>query len=465
MKGDTLSVVVSSERSLRSQPALYVGVFADAPTAPSARIGLGNLDRVELRRSDERTLTISRIDGAEVAELGLADARLSQRHARLVRIGGAWWYEDLDSKNGSWMKGHRLTSRQLIDRDVIVAGHTALIYRAHGGEARSVTSASPCTLPGFCSMSPVLAARFDDLVTAADSAIAIEVTGETGTGKDLIARGIHTLSKRRGRFVAVNCGALASSLLESELFGHRKGAFTGAVDERPGLIRAADGGTLFLDEIAELPPGSQAALLRVLQEGEVTPLGADRSVHVDLRIVTATHQDLDEAVVAGRFRGDLRARLLGFHLEIPPLRDRPEDIGLLIAELLRRSEAAQPFGSTMAFFIDTVAALYAYDWPLNIRELERALSAASVFARGRIELSHLPAAVGSALDGDRVIDESALSSSDKELRDRLSALLAHHGGNLAEIARELKKDRTQIRRWMKRFGLRREAGDPAARAR
>jgi len=161
-------------------------------------------------------------------------------------------------------------------------------------------------------MSPTLDAQFSDLAVAARGTVAGEITGETGTGKELIARAVHALSERPGQFVAVNCGALASSLLEAELFGHRRGAYTGAAGERAGLVRSADGGTLFLDEIAELPAAAQASLLRVLQEKEVTPVGADRPVRVDLRVVTATHQDLDEAVAAGRFRADLRAACSGF---------------------------------------------------------------------------------------------------------------------------------------------------------
>src|SRR6185436_18020542 len=144
-------------------------------------------------------------------------------------------------------------------------------------------------------------------------------------GKELVARAVHALSWRPGAFIAVNCGSLASSMLEAELFGHRRGAFTGAASDRAGLIRSADQGTLFLDEIAELPAEAQASLLRVLQEKELTPVGADRPVRIDLRVVSATHQNLDDAVAAGRFRADLRARLLGVRVELPPLRDRPED--------------------------------------------------------------------------------------------------------------------------------------------
>jgi transcriptional regulator with PAS, ATPase and Fis domain len=168
----------------------------------------------------------------------------------------------------------------------------------------------------------------------APSSVPLLVRGETGTGKELMARAIHEASERRGAFVPVNCGALPRDLLESELFGHRRGAFTGASGDRSGLVRRAHRGTLFLDEIAELPPDSQVALLRVLQEGEVRPVGACEEITVDVRIVAATHQDLRERIASGRFREDLYARIAGFEITMPPLRERREDLGMLIATLL-----------------------------------------------------------------------------------------------------------------------------------
>ncbi len=450
---NTLSLVVSRMSAPRSHPALYIGLVADAPATPPARVSLAGVDRVEIQRSDVRSVTLEHLDGADVVDLGLADARLSKHHARLVRRDATWVFEDLGSKNGSWIKNIRIQSHPLADGDVVIVGHTALVYRSHGGEAQTVLAAPAGGQLGLQTMSPVLDAQFRDLASAARSPVAVEIRGETGTGKELVARAVHALSERPGPFIAVNCGALASSLLEGELFGHRRGAFTGAASERPGLIRSADHGTLFLDEIAELPATAQASLLRVLQEKELTPVGADRPVRVDLRVVSATHQDLDEAVAAGRFRADLRARLLGVRVELPPLRERPEDLSLLVAELLARGAAEQGSVAAIPFLSDVVAALYAYDWPLNVRELERTLAAVIAVARDRIELSHLPPALRSAISDHVIVDEAALSATDRELRGRLADAIARHRGNLAEVARELGKDRTQIRRWMRRFGL------------
>jgi DNA-binding NtrC family response regulator len=298
-------------------------------------------------------------------------------------------------------------------------------------------------------MSPALVTRFAELAKAALTDVTIQITGESGTGKELVARAVHQLSKRTGRFVAVNCGALPANLIEAEMFGHRKGAFTGAGDERLGLIRSADGGTLALDEIGELPSAAQASLLRVLQEHEVQPIGADRPVKVDLRVVTATHRDLDADVDAGRFRADLRSRLLGMTIELPPLRARREDLGHLISSLLTKLAPDR----NITFAVDAVAALYMHRWPLNIRELERSLAAALAVASDRIELPHLPATVRAPAPPLAPGVVVAVPDNDEGLRAMLVGSIARHDGNLAAVARELGKDRTQIRRWMKKFGL------------
>ncbi len=437
---ETLSAIVTAARGSREHPAIFIGLAGDDPGQPPARYSLAGLDRLDLNRGDARGAVRATHAGAHVLTLALSDARMSGKHARISRLGGSWILEDLESKNGTWIGNQRVTRHTLADRDAIVVGHTALVFRTRGGEAGD-TDRLPEAPLGLATMSPVLAARFAELLTAAASNVPIELTGESGTGKELVAQAIHRASRRKGRFVAVNCGALAATLIEAELFGHKKGAFTGAGDERTGLVRSADHGTLFLDEIAELPPAAQPALLRVLQEGEVLPIGADRPVAIDVRIVTATHRNLDADVDANRFRADLRARLLGVQVSLPPLRERPEDLGHLISSLLAKIAP----GRTLVFAGDAIAALYAYAWPSNIRELERSLAAAAAVARDRIELAHVPANVRTP--------RSAGPENDDALRDLLIAAIARHAGNLAAVARELGKDRTQIRRWMKRFGL------------
>jgi transcriptional regulator of acetoin/glycerol metabolism len=434
---DTLSVV--GERRIHGgrAPALFIGLAGDAPRAPAWRLSLAELDEVDVIRGDARAFAR---DGRR-ATLALADARLSRKHARFVRDGEVWRVEDLQSKNGVSVAGRPPSAAPLRDTDTILVGHTMLVFRTIGGEAPDVMRNLDAQ-PGFATLSPTLAIRFGEVATAAASDVPIEITGETGTGKELAARAIHVLSKRRGAFVAVNCGALPASLLEAELFGHKKGAFTGATNDRIGLVRSADGGTLFLDEVAELPAPSQAALLRVLQEHEVTPLGDDKPIAVDVRLVTATHRDLEAEVAAGDFREDLRARLMGITLALPPLRARKEDLGMLVAALLPRD---------VTFSAEAVAELYARDWPRNVRELERALAAAAAIAGAQIEAAHLPVRTTT-----QTIDPNALSKEDRALRDQLAAAIERHAGNLAAVARDLGKDRTQIRRWMKRLGLDRD---------
>ncbi len=245
----------------------------------------------------------------------------------------------------------------------------------------------------------------------------------------------------------LNCGALAPTIIESELFGHRKGAFSGATEARPGFVRAAEGGTLFLDEVAELPEPSQVKLLRVLQEKEVVPVGETDAVKVDVRVVAATHQDLPARVARGLFRQDLFARLAGFAVDLPPLRSRREDIGLLVAALLPR--IAGDGASTIKLERATGRMLFNYTWPLNIRELEQALAAAVALADGaEIGPEHLPPAVR----GEESQREP-LSEGDVDLRTQLVKLLETHRGNVSAIARDLGKARVQVRRWCKRFGL------------
>jgi transcriptional regulator with GAF, ATPase, and Fis domain len=292
----------------------------------------------------------------------------------------------------------------------------------------------------------------------ARSALPVVFSGESGTGKEILARAVHTLSGRSGAFVAVNCGALPETLVETELFGYRKGAFSGANEDRPGLVRSADQGTLFLDEIGDLPLPSQAAFLRVLQEREVLPVGGTRPIAVDVRLIAATHRDLDALVAEDRFRQDLFARISGLKVTLPPLRERREDLGLLIEALLARTGAPPDHG---VFDALAARALFRYDWPLNIRELERALAQAVVLAGDApIGCEHLPDAVADALappsaDDEPLEPEAEAASGDEEsrLREELTRLLREHRGNISAVARAKGKARMQIQRWCKRFRL------------
>jgi DNA-binding NtrC family response regulator len=240
--------------------------------------------------------------------------------------------------------------------------------------------------------------------------------------------------------------------VESHLLGHKTGAFSGAVRDEPGFVRASSGGTLFLDEIGDLPATSQAALLRVLQEGEVTPVGATRPLQVDLRVVAATHQPLEALVAQGAFRGDLLARLEGFTFALPPLRERREDLGLLVSDLLRASpdsSGPRPLSPEVGL------ALLRYDWPKNIRELSHCLARAYALAKDepRLELSHLPPAVRCAWPAPAPSEPAVDEPAEPQLRRQLEHLLARHEGDVAQVARSLGKARMQVYRWLSRLAI------------
>jgi transcriptional regulator with PAS, ATPase and Fis domain len=250
--------------------------------------------------------------------------------------------------------------------------------------------------------------------------------------------------------VAINCGAIPEALVESELFGFKRGAFSGATQDRTGLIRSAERGTLFLDEIGDLPLTSQAKFLRVLQERQVTPVGSTRPIQVDVRICAATHRALDR-LLGQSFREDLFARLGGLKLELLPLRERREDLGLLLASLISR--IAPGSVEKVSLRRKAARALFFYRWPLNIRELEKCLETALVLARGEpIDLAHLPQSLRAPPLRGRGEPQDPIAK-----RETLRALLGEHRGNLSAIARELGKDRVQIRRWLRHHRL-----DPAS---
>lgn len=280
------------------------------------------------------------------------------------------------------------------------------------------------------------------------------VSGETGVGKELVARAVHRLSPRRdATFVAVNCGALSESLLESELFGHTRGSFTGAVRDRVGVIESAHGGTLFLDEVGEMSLAVQQRLLRVLQEREVQRVGAVRPVAVDVRVVAATNRDLRGLVREGRFREDLYYRLAVFTIDVPPLRDRREDIPLLVQHALERLRARVPQWSELICSPLALRALRAFDWPGNVRHLLGAIESAAVLAEGRrIELQHLPDEVRATLDGAAPPRYRAPEDELQE-RTRILGALDQCDGSPTRAADLLGMGRTTLWRKLRALGI------------
>jgi two-component system response regulator HupR/HoxA len=290
----------------------------------------------------------------------------------------------------------------------------------------------------------------------------ILITGESGTGKELVARAIHYRSGRAERaFVVENCAAVPDDLLESELFGHKRGSFTGAYEDKIGLFRQADGGTIFLDEVGETSPAFQAKLLRVLQEGEIRPVGSARSFRVDVRVISATNRDLDRDLREGRFREDLFYRLAAVTVHVPPLRDRPMDVPLIAQDVLER--AVRQLGKTADGFSDeALAAFCAYRWPGNVRELQNEVQRMLALAAGPCLTAELlsprvraamPAPVVARPNGHRgTLRERTEALEIQLLRDTL----ARHRGNKSRAASELGLSRVGLRAKLLRYGLERE---------
>jgi DNA-binding NtrC family response regulator len=313
--------------------------------------------------------------------------------------------------------------------------------------------------------SPAMAPAVALVRRAAASDATVLITGESGTGKEVVARAIHASGERRtGRFVAINCGAIPEALLESELFGHVKGSFTGAAVDRRGLFEEADGGTMFLDEIADLPLAMQVKLNRVLQERSVRRVGGADERPVDVRVVAATNVDLRARVAAGQFREDVFYRLNVLPIPLPPLRERREDIPALAAFLLERHAARRP-GAPEGFTAEALSALVGHDWPGNVRELENAIARAVAVSDGaRIELEALPDEVSAAVRprltrasevhlGYREVVDLAR---DRASREYLIALMRELHGNVTDAARRAGMERESLHRLLKRYGVRSE---------
>jgi transcriptional regulator with GAF, ATPase, and Fis domain len=314
------------------------------------------------------------------------------------------------------------------------------------------------------------------------------ITGESGTGKELVAKALHDSSSRaRGPFIKINCAAIPKNLMESELFGYEKGAFTGAVGSKPGRFELADGGTLFLDEIGEIPPEMQVKLLRALQESEFERVGGIKTIKVDVRLITATNRNLESEIRAGNFREDLFYRLNVVPLHLPPLRDRRDDIALLVEHIVKKFNERLKKSAT-GVSPEALERLTAYHWPGNIRELENVLERTLLFAEGsEIGVGDLPGELGQGgapgvptgttvppplgslapsaaqspptMSGPQSLKDLVRAETDRVEREIIVRALAETGGNVTQAAKLLKISRKSLQMKMKEFGLRdREAG-------
>jgi len=442
---------------MATRPYLFVVVEGARPLAGGARFSLEGVDEIHLGRGDERTATIDGPKGDRRMTLSLPSPSLSRLHARLRRAPLGWYLEDPGSRNGSYLNGQRVERGLVGADDILELGHAFITLRDFEERldepTRDLASGDLEREPlGFRTLLPTLAAGLGDLRRLARATVGLLFIGETGTGKEVLARAIHEQSGRTGPFVAVNCNTLTDGLAESQLFGHVKGAFSGAIADAPGFVRAADKGTLLLDEVGDLGASAQGALLRVLQEREVVPVGRAHATQVDVRFLATSPRALDVGVGRDRFRSDLFGRLSGFVYPMTPLRERREDMGLLIAALLHKAGVVESDGPRIG--PDLGLGLLRHSWPLNVRELQQLLTRTWLFAQDGL-MSGEPRFV-SVTDANAAGGASPgrpLSTEDQALLQLLVEALTVARGNVTEAARALGTGRVQLHRVMRRLGI------------
>ena len=412
-------------------------------------------------------------------EVHLPDERASRVHAEVRPAGEGLLLVDLESANGTWLNGVRVTRSPLQPGDEVRLGDTTLLFvsaqqpsgdasgrstmvlqlapQAGGSAPAQVAVPEPAIQ--LLGRSPALLELERRIARAAGSQAPVLLHGESGTGKELVARAIHRTSpRRRGPFLAVNGALLRGELVDSELFGHEKGAFTGAAARRKGAFELAAGGTLFLDEVGELPLATQAALLRVVEGQGLRRVGGSELLGADVRLIAATHRDLAAQVAAGAFRQDLLFRLDVARIELPPLRERVGDVRLLAEQFLRELGRGRA-GGPRRFAPEALAALEGYPWPGNVRELRNVVERAVIFGEGEeVALADLPAGVRGALGPDPPVDAAgrgpgAFPSLREVEAAHVARALRETGWNKTRAAALLGIDRVTLYAKIEKYGL------------
>jgi DNA-binding NtrC family response regulator len=381
----------------------------------------------------------------------LADPTVSRHHVAIVPTAKGHLVRDLGSTNGTLINGVAVERGYLAPNAVIAIGDTRLRFEVVGGD--EAAALSPDSKWGRAlGASPALRRLFALLPRIAESDATVLLEGETGTGKSLIASAMHEKSPRAaGPLIVVDCGAIPPNLIESELFGHEKGAFTGATSARAGAFEAAKGGTVFLDEIGELPLDMQPKLLRVLEERVVKRIGKNDSTPLDIRLIAATNRDLRLEINQGRFRSDLYYRLNTFRLRVPPLRERREDIPLLVAHYFEEMGGGEPPASLLSDFAR-------HDWPGNVRELRAAVERAVLLGDPAVWQGLSEDAPAPRADDNASFREAKERAVGQWERDYVRALIAKHQGNISRAARAVRMDRNHLRELMLRHGIKPEDG-------
>jgi transcriptional regulator with GAF, ATPase, and Fis domain len=401
-------------------------------------------------------------------DLVLPDDTVSRHHCELVRTSQGIQVRDLGSTNGTKLAGARVEAAVVPPGAILKVGEVEIAIRPVAQKVEVPPSDRTEFGPAI-GKSLAMRTIFGILERIAPTEATVLLEGETGTGKDVLARAIVQHSQRAtGPFVVVDCGAVSYSLIESELFGHERGAFTGAVSARQGAFELADGGTVFLDEIGELPLDVQPKLLRVLETREFRRVGGNKALRTNVRVIAATKRDLVREVAAGKFREDLYFRLAVVPVTVPPLRARRDDIPLLVEHILEVASTASGMPK-LKVSQETMHGLVAHDWPGNVRELrnvlERAIYMAQATGSSEIGLVALPTGSGDVANAAFHFDPS---KSYRETRAKYDAeferryvkwLLARHGGNVSAAAREARMDRKHLHDMAKKHGLRGESSD------
>jgi len=391
-------------------------------------------------------------------DLVLSDDTVSRHHCEIVRAPDGLHVRDLESTNGTRIDNTRVREAMIQPGSVLKVGEVDIQFKPTAHRVEVLPSDKPNFGPAIGS-SLAMRTIFGVLERIAPTDATVLLEGETGTGKDVLARAIWSSSHRANKpFLVVDCGAVTYSLIESELFGHERGSFTGAVSTRQGAFELADGGTVFLDEIGELPLDVQPKLLRVLETREFRRVGGNKTLQTNVRVIAATKRDLQREVAAGKFREDLYFRLAVVPVTVPPLRARRDDIPALVNHMLRSAG-----GGELAVSPDTMQALAAHDWPGNVRELrnvlERAIYMAQATGSREIGVVTLPSATSATdaafhFEPERSYRETRAKYDSEFERRYVKWLLARHSGNISAAAREAKMDRKHLHDMAKKHGLR-----------
>ncbi len=411
------------------------------------RAAVGKVRRV----SDEELFL-----GREPGPTGLAfdDSLASRRHASIHFDPQREQYllNDHGSRNSTRLNGREVQRELLQPGALIRLGDTLLRFAVLDVDIAGWQAPRDGLMQG---RSVALYRTVQQIERVAPTELSVLILGQTGTGKDCVAREIHRLSGRTGDFVAINCAAIPETLVESELFGHRQGAFSGAMADRRGVLLEGQGGTVLLDEVGELPLASQAKLLRVLEDKQIRPLGASGPLSIDLRFLFATNRQLERAVADGEFRADLFARINQWQILLEPLAERPEDLLRIVESVI----SVHGGGRSYSLSADVFETLALHAWPFNVRELIALVR--KVLVRlptgGTIEQQHVAEDLPSVATDVSAVSEALPPTGCEPTATELEQLLSHYQGKVAEVARHTGRARNQVYRWLKRHGL-----DPAA---